>query len=396
MKQAETAKVMKAIDNRGEQPQALFVGGCVRDSILGLADEDTDVDIATSLTPDEVTARLLEAGIKVLPTGIDHGTVTAVCGGKSFEITTLRRDIETDGRHAVVGFTQDWAEDARRRDFTMNTLLADMRGRIFDPLGCGIGDLEAGKVAFVGNPDERIAEDYLRILRFFRFHAVRGKGEPDGAALEACRKAAPKIVTLSRERITKEFFQIVNAADPLPTLLRMEETGVLSTILPTTYPQEIFRRLCGLQERYRLVSIAARLLVLIDNNTGNLPAMEISLVLSNALKKEIILTNEAGAALGEGLISSDKELIYRYKRLVAAQAIILREAVGAGESDIGQRLETVRNWIPPALPVSGDDILEAGVPPGPAVGEALARIERWWINNDFSPDREECLREILR
>ena len=220
MQDDATQKVMHILNNAvgdsQDSPQALFVGGSVRNWLLKQSVED--IDIATKLVPKEVVEKLKAGNIKVIPTGIDHGTVTAVIEGKHFEITTLRHDVETDGRHAKVGFTQSWLEDAKRRDFTMNTLLADIEGNIYDPLGCGVEDAKAGHVVFVGDASVRIKEDYLRILRFFRFHAYYGRGDMDVAALEACRGAADNISTLSRERITQELLKILSVEDPTEIL----------------------------------------------------------------------------------------------------------------------------------------------------------------------------------
>ena len=196
---------LRVIKHLGGSGMTRFVGGCVRDAALGIG--VNDIDMATILPPESVLARLNEAGIKTVPTGLDHGTITAVFGSGNIDITTLRIDKETDGRHAQVAFTDDWKADAQRRDFTLNTLLADEHGTVFDPLGCGLEDLKAGRVRFVGQADQRITEDVLRILRFFRFYGAYGKGAPDPEALHACAAHAALIVTLSRERITQEFFQ---------------------------------------------------------------------------------------------------------------------------------------------------------------------------------------------
>jgi poly(A) polymerase len=277
----------------------------------------------------------------------------------------------------------------------MNTLLADLEGRIYDPLGRGLEDLGRRQVIFVGDPEERIAEDYLRILRYFRFLAGYGKGVPDPAALEACRNAAPKIATLSRERITKEFLRLVNTRDPVPTLHMMEQTGVLSTILPTDYPQELLDKLCRLQEKYRLVSVAARLLVLIDMDIANIPALETSLSMSNALKKEILSLKTAAEGLENGSISSDNELIYKYNRIVAVQAVLLSCAEGRTEdASLSERIDFVRNWVPPEFPVTGEDVMDAGISAGPEVGRILSAVEQWWIDRDFRPGREECLAKV--
>ena len=207
-----TVEVMAALAAAGGADCARFVGGCVRNTLM--ARPVTDIDIATTLTPDEVTAALRAAGLKAVPTGAAHGTITAVAQGRPFEITTLRRDVETDGRRAVVAFTDDWAEDAARRDFRLNALYADRRGRIFDPTGSGLADLRAGAIVFVGDAETRIREDALRILRFFRFLAWYGRGEPDAAALAACEALRDLVTGLSAERVAKELLALLAAEDP--------------------------------------------------------------------------------------------------------------------------------------------------------------------------------------
>ena len=209
MRDPGVLRVMDLLNGKEEDVQALFVGGCVRNTLMRRDVED--IDIATKLTPDQVIEICNQAQVKVVPTGMKHGTVTIVIEGKPFEVTTLRHDVNTDGRHAEVAFTNSWHEDIKRRDFTVNSLLADLSGNIYDLIERGIEDLQTGKVIFVGNPAKRIAEDYLRILRFFRFHAHYGQGEPDKKALEACFAAADKIESLSKERITQEFLKILNS-----------------------------------------------------------------------------------------------------------------------------------------------------------------------------------------
>ena len=224
MTEAATASVLGALGGT-----ARFVGGCVRDALLGRA--IVDIDIATPLLPEEVMRRLEAAGIKAVPTGLDHGTVTAVAPPRRFEVTTLRRDVETDGRHARVAFTDDWAADASRRDFTMNALFLDAEGRVFDPMG-GLPDLHAGRVRFVGDPATRIREDVLRILRFYRFQAHYGRGEADPPARADCRALAPLLPSLSGERVAAELLKLLAAPDPMPTLRLMAADGVLAMLLP--------------------------------------------------------------------------------------------------------------------------------------------------------------------
>ena len=225
-----TAAVMAALGvGQSNGLVALFVGGCVRDSLL--AREVGDIDIATALAPQEVTRRLRAAGLKVVPTGLAHGTVTAVVEDRHFEITTLRVDVETHGRHATVAFTDDWIADAQRRDFTVNALFADSAGAIFDPVG-GLADLQAGRIRFVGNAEQRIREDVLRLLRFFRFYAQLGTPTPDREAIAACAKLADLLPTLSGERVAAETFKLLAAADPATTMTLMSANGVLQHFLP--------------------------------------------------------------------------------------------------------------------------------------------------------------------
>jgi len=298
MVQPETKAVMEALNARcGTNPGsaaeagALFVGGCVRNVVLGRL--VNDIDIATRYKPETVMEILKAADIKVIPTGLDHGTVTAVMRKKVFEITSLRKDIETDGRHAVVEFTDDWRADAERRDFTMNTLLADMAGNIYDPLEQGWNDLQMRKVIFVGAAEDRIAEDYLRILRFFRFHAGYGEGAPDRAALEACRTAADKIEKLSKERITQEVLRLIGYPDPQPTLDLMFENNVLSDLPAAGYDPATLAMTCRLQEDYDSGSIMARLVVLAAFRAGHMNRIEKYLVLSNAQVREFQTVIEA-------------------------------------------------------------------------------------------------------
>src|SRR5881275_1593374 len=220
-----------------DQGLTRYVGGAIRDDLLRLP--VSDIDLATRIAPDEVMARLEKARIKAVPTGIEHGTITAVSDAHPFEITTLRRDVSTDGRRATVAFTDDWREDAARRDFTINALFADpLTGEITDYFG-GLGDLEHRHIRFIGDPLQRIAEDHLRILRFFRFHARFGSGEPDAAALEACTRRANDLMALSRERIADELLKLLAVTDPAPTVAIMLGHGILRPVLPEISPERL-------------------------------------------------------------------------------------------------------------------------------------------------------------
>src|SRR5690349_5033916 len=242
MEDTATRLVLRALE-AGGQP-ARFVGGCVRDALLGRP--IGDIDIATPEPPERVVELLRKWRIKAVPTGIEHGTVTAVARGRPFEITTLRRDVETFGRHARVAFDAGWAEDAERRDFTMNAIFLDGSGAIFDFVG-GIEDLHAGRVRFVGDPEARIREDVLRLLRFYRFHAHYGRGAADGTARNACRKLAPLLPSLSAERVAAETIKLLKAPDPVPTLRMMAEDGVLSAALPELARLDLLARLVAIE-----------------------------------------------------------------------------------------------------------------------------------------------------
>ncbi|WP_409515215.1 CCA tRNA nucleotidyltransferase, partial [Brevundimonas sp.] len=239
-----TRAVMTALETAGGTGCARFVGGCVRNSLLDQPVDD--IDIATRLTPDQTMAALKAAGLKAVPTGVEHGTVTGVSERRPYEITTLRRDVETDGRRAVVAFTQDWAQDAARRDFRLNALYADAAGQVFDPTGGGLADAAAGRIVFVGEAQTRIREDYLRILRFFRFYAWYGRGAPDAAGLAACAALKAGMDRLSAERVSKELLKLLAAPDPRSAVQAMAEAGVLDRVLPQVQPLTLFQAICDL------------------------------------------------------------------------------------------------------------------------------------------------------
>lgn len=387
-----TEAVMAALNDRSiKEPLTLFVGGCVRNALL--AEPVEDIDLATKLTPDEVTRRLEAADIKVVPTGIDHGTVTAVLNDRSFEITTLRKDVETDGRHAVVAFAQSWIEDAQRRDFTMNTLLADGLGNIYDPLGAGLGDLEARKVMFVGQADQRIQEDYLRILRFFRFHALYGVGKPDGGALKACKAHATHISSLSAERITQEFFKIISVDKPVDVLGIMLNNNILPEIIRSKDQLEFFQHFCEFQKRYGLISISSRLYVLCELNKDFIPSK--LLLIPRVFLRDMDAVAEV---LSMPDMSNEQAVcaaIYKGGRTASAQALMIelvQDRVMNGYAP--KALEIIQNWDVPNFPVNGQMLIEAGYEPGPDLGRALAVLEESWIASDFQKSREELLEAL--
>src|SRR4051812_4969410 len=279
MREPATHALLTALGEAGIA--ARFVGGCVRDALLGR--ESADIDLATPALPEEIIAALEKAGIKAVPTGIAHGTVTAVVPPRHFEITTLRRDVETYGRRARVAFDADWSEDAARRDFTINALYLDPRGIVHDPVG-GLEDLAAHRIRFVGEPAKRIAEDVLRVLRYYRFEARFGRGEGDGAAREACRSAVPLLPTLSAERVAQEVLRLLTVADPVPALRMMREDEVLAAILPEA------TRLDRLESLIRLEPApdpVLRLAALVDVDGSGAARLAERLHLSNAVRDRL-------------------------------------------------------------------------------------------------------------
>jgi poly(A) polymerase len=393
MTDAKTRAVMHALTENGGD--ARFVGGAVRNALLGMP--VTDVDIATPLLPGESMRRLQAAGLGVAPTGIEHGTVTAICKSTPYEVTTLRRDVSTDGRRAVVAFTRDWKEDAARRDFTMNALYADESGKIYDYFG-GIADLRAGKVRFVGDPRTRIREDYLRILRLFRFHAWYGKGEIDAEALAAAAAEKAGLKTLSGERVQKELLRLLEAPDPVPVLREMEKADILSEILPQTF---VFRLSVLLAREHKYGIAAEPMLRLAALVPYGAPLGEIAsrFRLSNADRDRLVA---AHSLKGEMLLHIDEvrahKLIYETGPLRSRDALIVLWVQGdAGhwwDDHAGKLLKVVGTWNVPKFPLDGRDAKAAGVSEGPRVGAILKELEQWWIENDFVPDRNALLARL--
>lgn len=385
---SDTRAVLAAVMAGGKP--ARLVGGCVRDALIGRT--VTDIDIATPESPPRVMELLIAAGLKAVPTGIEHGTVTAVVRGKPFEVTTLRRDVMADGRHAVVAFTDDWTEDAARRDFTINALSADPDGRVHDPFG-GVADLAAGRVRFVGEPQARIREDVLRILRFFRFHAHYGQGAPDTAGLAACRELAPLLPRLSAERVAAELLRLLRAPDAASTVRLMADTGILAPILPELTGIE---RLRGLQDVDELAAgdPLLRLLALLPDDPGVAGTVAERLRLSNADRERLVAA--AGPPTAFWPAHSERDLRRALHRL-GTQAVrdLGLLALARGDAAFGrQAVATAQVWQPVALPVKGQDALDLGVPAGPRVGELIGAVERWWEDGDYRADRAACLAHL--
>ncbi|HVL40604.1 MAG TPA: CCA tRNA nucleotidyltransferase, partial [Brevundimonas sp.] len=360
---SSTRAVMAALEAAGGPGCARFVGGCVRNALIGAPVDD--VDIATTLKPEETDKAIRAAGLKAVPTGMAHGTVTAVTERTPFEITTLRRDVSTDGRNATVAFTDDWAEDAARRDFRLNALYADLGGQVFDPTGHGVADAEAGRIVFVGDPETRITEDYLRILRFFRFFAWYGRGEPDAAALAACRKLAPGMSRLSAERVSKELMKLLAAPDPRPAMAAMEAAGVLARILPEATSRVLFDAAVDQTDEPAL-----RLMTLLPAEAGVAKAVAARLRLANAVRDR--LADAADALPSVDLSMSDaaaRAAVYRRGGRAVADAVRRRWAETPDRSaDASRLLQLTEDWTPPGLPVGGRQLAKLGVEPGPETG----------------------------
>ncbi|NKB48114.1 MAG: CCA tRNA nucleotidyltransferase [Alphaproteobacteria bacterium] len=398
----ESVAVMAAL-HAGETPDsdalvALFVGGCVRDSLLGRP--VGDIDIATVLAPEEVSNRLQAADLKVVPTGLAHGTVTAVAEGKPFEITTLRVDVRTDGRRATVSFTNDWAADAARRDFTVNALFADSAGAIFDPVG-GLADIKARRIRFVGDAEQRIREDVLRLLRFFRFYAQFGAAPPDRDAIAACAKLADLLPTLSNERVATELFKLLAAPDPATTMTLMSANGVLRHFLPEA--QEI-DRLAALVTVDGIVDHAdplRRLAAGLKIDATGADAIADRLRLSNADRARLAKLVESAGRFNRDMSDPARRAtlyrlgadLWRDRVLIDwAEEIALGTPQNRHTTDGWRELyELPEEWTAPVFPVQGNDVLALGVPAGPAVGRYLAQIEAWWIDGGFVANRAACL-----
>jgi len=358
-----------------------FVGGCVRDWVL--EQPVSDIDIAVDKPPEPVMKALEAADIKVVPTGLKHGTVTAIVKSRPFEITTLRRDVETDGRHAVVAFTDDWRTDASRRDFTFNALYADRAGTIYDYFD-GQTDLKAGRVRFIGDPEQRIAEDRLRVLRFFRFHARYGRPPFDGPGFDACRRNAATVTGLSGERVRKELFRTLDAPGGADAFDAMLEAGVLDHWLPEYAGSAKLRTLAAREEKADALRRLAAILPVDAHATAIGKRLKLSTQESVRLQ---LMLDPANAIDTANLRAS----LYR----LGTKLFIDRTLLDA-PGDWRAALALAGSWTPPELPIGGNDALALGLKPGPRVGALIEAVERWWIAGDFSADRDACLAELRR
>jgi poly(A) polymerase len=381
-----TRAVMTALEAAGGPGCARFVGGCVRNSLMGQAVDD--IDIATRLRPEQTIAALQAAGLKAVPTGVEHGTVTGVSDRKPYEITTLRRDVETDGRRAVVAFTEDWAQDAARRDFRLNALYADAAGTVFDPTGGGLDDAAAGRIVFVGEAETRIREDYLRILRFFRFYAWYGRGAPDAVGLAACGALRSGMARLSAERVSKELLKLLAARDPRPSVRAMHDTGVLVQILPEVRPLGLFEAMCRLTEDPVL-----RLSALLPADSDAVRRIVGDLRLSNAMRERLAAAVGDGPVVTTGMSPAEARVaLYRLGRQTFEDRLMRAGAEGGDTTALRRLAET---WTPPGMPVGGRDLARLGLKPGPETGQVLKAFEDEWVAEDFPEDGHETRLKAL-
>lgn len=394
---AEPTRLVMAALEAAEPACARFVGGCVRNALLG--EPVDDVDIATLLLPEAVIAAGEAAGLKAVPTGLAHGTVTLIAMGQPFEITTLRRDVQTDGRRAVVAFTRDWALDAQRRDFHLNALYADADGQVFDPTAQGLADLRGRRIAFVGDAVQRIREDYLRILRFFRFSAWYGAGELSSQGLAACRAEKAGLAGLSGERVWKEVKRLLAAEDPRAALAAMHASGVLALCLP---------ELGVAADAEPLQAIDALIAADLDHHFAPDPLLRFAALLDGGgpeppeqAAARLRLSRQESARVAAALRPQARIVSFlsprEVRRTLYAVGVTAfcdqvrlawaRQAKAKAVPQWRALLALAQSWVRPSLPLTGEEILAAGTPAGPLVGAVRAEVEAWWIDSDFPDDK---------
>lgn len=397
--------LFKALNRDGGE--ARVVGGAVRNTLLG--SKVSDVDLATTHLPQETVRLAKEAGFKPVPTGIEHGTITVVVQGHPFEVTTLRQDVETDGRHAKVAFGTDWKADAERRDFTINALYMTADGTIIDDVG-GLADIESRTLRFIGDAEQRIREDYLRILRFFRFFAWYGSGRPEADGLRASARLKDGLAQLSAERVWAELKKLLSAPDPSRALLWMRQGGVLNLILPESEKW-------GIDAIHGLVRTEAdlgwqadpllRLASIVPPDSVRMEEMGNRLKMSNAERARLEAWARADAVKPELSEQALKKAIYRgskqavLDRIRLAYAAARADAAGSDDAMIraggfARLLDAAERYDAPVFPVTGSDLLALGIEKGPGLGEVLRSLETFWIDSGFSLDRAALLDKLDR
>lgn len=398
-------RLLAVLGENGEE--ARIAGGAVRNALIG--QPVADVDIATTTLPPETMRRAAAAGFKVVPTGVEHGTVTVIVGGRPFEVTTLRADVETDGRHAKVSFGRDWKADAERRDFTINALYAEPDGTVIDLIG-GVADLEARLLRFIGDPEQRIREDYLRILRFFRFFAWYGDGRPDAEGLKACARLKQGLDRLSAERVWAELKKLLSAPDPSRSLLWMRQSGVLTRVLPESEKW-------GIDAIHALVTAErdlgwppdplARLEAIVPPDAARMKTLAERLKFSTreaGRLKEWSLTGALEPTTTEPQLA---RLLYRGDRqgfidrlhlaLASARArAVENDKALMAAGGFSRLLAYAQKWEKPVFPIKGADLSALGAKPGPNVGEMLRALENEWIESGFALERGALLERAAK
>jgi poly(A) polymerase len=385
LKDGEVARLFAVLDRDGEE--ARVVGGAVRNHLLRL--RVAEIDVATTAVPDEVVRRVEAAGWKAVPTGIEHGTVTVVINSRSFEVTTLRQDIETFGRRARVMFGRDWRADAERRDFTINALSASAGGTVFDYVG-GLDDIAARRVRFIGDPQQRIAEDYLRILRFFRFHAHFADGPPDATGLLACIRARAGLDTLSRERVRMELLKLFVAPRAAATLAIMAESGLLGPVLGGVPYIADFAKMADVETALGADADPVRRLgalgVMVSEDAERLSQR---LRLSNAEAERLMALGpwwRVSPSAGE---QTARALLYHLGPQSFTDRVLLawvRAQADAADGDWRALASLPQRWTAPAFPLKAADFIRRGVAAGPALGAAMRAAKDAWIATDFPAD----------
>jgi poly(A) polymerase len=405
LKGADLQRLLAVLNEDGEE--ARVVGGAVRNALLGEA--VADVDVATTTLPEETVRRAERAGFRTVPTGIEHGTVTVVAGGKGYEVTTLRADTDTDGRRAKVIFGRDWKADAERRDFTINALYAEADGTVIDLVG-GLADLGSRTLRFIGDAEMRIKEDYLRILRFFRFFAWYGSGRPDAEGLKACARLKDGLERLSAERVWAELKRLLSAPDPSRSLLWMRQAGVLTKALPESEKWGI-DAIHGLVVAERdlgwEVDAMLRLAAIVPPDSERLKALADRLKLSKSEKDRLvswadapkIAANPAEKSLARALYRSGQlPVVDRLKlSLASARARAMTDNDALIEAGgYAKLLKFAETWQKPQFPLKGADLQMIGIAPGPEMGKLLKRLEDEWVEADFRLDRSALLERAAR
>ncbi len=388
-----TRKLCRALESGGHAVR--FVGGAVRDGLLGR--EPAEIDLATSATPEQVIAALKKAGLKPLPTGLEHGTITTSFDGRAFEITTLRVDVKTDGRHAQVAFTEDWQADAARRDFTFNALYADRDGTLHDPAG-GLADLRAGRVRFIGDPNRRIGEDYLRILRFFRFFAAYGRGEADPAALAACAAHISGLQRLSGERIRNELLKLLAAPRGPAAVRLMAACGIWDALMPAAARIDRYEGLRRLEdEHFFTPDPVLALAAFFDGHAAAQPALD-RLKLPKAHSSRIRAVLEDRSKIVSYLaMRQTRRLLYQLGPELFTDRVFLEWALEKKPANAVQwraLLAMAQAWEKPRFPLTGHMVQSAGVPPGPETGRVMREVEEWWIDADFTDDKFSLIERL--